>query len=234
MKYRKLILQLFAFTLIFCVGISSCTHEPIIEAPNGGQQINSSNCDPDTVYFQNDILPILISSCAYSGCHDAASSKDGVVLDNYSDVFTTGEVKPGDPDDSELYEVIVESNPNKIMPPPPNSPLTADQISLIETWILQGAINNSCSDCDTLSVTYNSHVAQIMNSNCTVCHGDVNPDANLSLTSFSSVQSAVNTRGLFDRISRQAGEIGVMPTGGPMNDCNIATIEIWIREGMPE
>ena len=40
-------------------------------------------CDPDTVYFEMDVLPILLSSCGKSGCHDA-TAQDGVRLDSYA------------------------------------------------------------------------------------------------------------------------------------------------------
>jgi hypothetical protein len=52
-------------------------------------------CDPAVVYFEKDVLPILTSNCAYSGCHNAASAKDGIVLDNYANVIRTGKIKVG-------------------------------------------------------------------------------------------------------------------------------------------
>ena len=41
---------------------------------NGGGGVLNP-CDPSKVYFVNDVLPIFLSSCAYSGCHDAATHK---------------------------------------------------------------------------------------------------------------------------------------------------------------
>ena len=124
---------------------TSCTHEPLNPIgpnPNDTTGNNGRVCDPDTVYFQQDVLPLIVSSCSMSGCHNAASAQDGVVLTDYEKIMQTGDVKAGQPNNSKLYEALVETNPNKIMPPPPAS-LTAAQIQLIKTWIQQGEIGRA-------------------------------------------------------------------------------------------
>ena len=213
--------------------IQSCKHDVIQLPPGGDTPTVSDDCDPDTVYFQNDILPIIVSNCAMSGCHDARSHQDGVVLDNYMNIVTTGEIKPGDPGDSELFEAITETDPEDIMPPPPSSPLSSNEIALIETWILQGALNNQCNECDTTNVSYASHVEAIIGTNCKGCHSGSNPQGGLLLETYDQVKSAVNNKDLVGRINLPAGAVGVMPEAGPMTDCNISTIEIWVNNGMP-
>ncbi len=116
-----------------------CRHKPEDQFTNGNP------CHPDTVYFERDILPVLRSSCAKAGCHDA-TPEDGVILDTYANVMATGDVRPGNPGGSDLYEVLIETRPDKRMPPPPQPPLSADQIEMIRKWILQGAKNLSCDD----------------------------------------------------------------------------------------
>ena len=66
----------------------------------------------DDLCFERDVLPILQGSCAYSGCHDAGSAKDGVVLDSWESIMMGEEdlVTPFDPCESELYEVLVEDD----------------------------------------------------------------------------------------------------------------------------
>lgn len=81
-----------------------------------------------------------------SGCHDAQTRAEGVRLDYYKAVMQTGDVKAGRPEDSEIYEVCLESNAYKRMPPPPRSALTANQREHLRRWILQGARNNDCSN----------------------------------------------------------------------------------------
>lgn len=116
----------------------ACRHEP--------EKIAGNPCHPDTVYFARDILPLLLSSCAKAGCHDAASAADGVILDSYQNVMQTADVKPFDPDKSDLYEVLVETDPDKIMPRPPLPALSNTQIQTVRKWILQGAKNNRCDE----------------------------------------------------------------------------------------
>jgi hypothetical protein len=150
----RLLIQLFIAIFV----LAGCQHEPP-EAPpadpngsgsggsggGGGGGSEPIICDPDTVYFQQAVLPLIVSSCAIPGCHDPGSNEDGVTLNNYQNIFNTADVDPFDLDGSDLYEVITETDPDKLMPPPDQYPsLTADEIAIIRDWILQGVLNNSC------------------------------------------------------------------------------------------
>jgi hypothetical protein len=135
MKAKHLILL---SGLVISILIIQCRHEPETLG------IIGISCDPDTVYFERDLLPLLNSSCAKSGCHDATTASDGVILDSYFNVMATADVKPGNPDDSDLYEVITDDDPDDRMPPPPLPPLSSDQIAMVRKWILQGAQNLIC------------------------------------------------------------------------------------------
>jgi hypothetical protein len=64
-------------------------------------------CDPDTIYFQNTILPLLQSSCGVSGCHDPGTASDGIILTSYDDIINSGVIKLNDPAGSDLYEVLI-------------------------------------------------------------------------------------------------------------------------------
>lgn len=224
----------------------SCKHEPFkyvgppIDNP-GDTTVNPPTgkpCDPDTVYFQNDILPLIVGNCGISGCHDAATAQDGVILDNYANIIQTGDVKPGNPGNSELYENIVETDPDKIMPPPPNSPLTAAEIALIKKWIEQGALNNYCDGgCDTTAVKFSSHVLPIIQQSCKGCHGATPASGALtSLTTHAQIVTGVTSNNLLERIKHIAGfppmPDNPNPTLVKLDDCKIRTIEIWIDLGM--
>src|SRR5688572_5181621 len=121
----------------------SCKHEPIEPAVitedntgsgnggggnggggNGGGGSGNTGipCDPDTAYFQNDILPLFISNCAKSGCHDAATHQEGFVFNSYSGIMGSGEIEAGDPSEGDIMEAITEDDPDKIMPPPSHNP----------------------------------------------------------------------------------------------------------------
>lgn len=120
-----------------------CRHESLAP-PDLSPDYVSSPCTVDSSYFVRDVLPVLQSNCAVTGCHDAATQEDGVRLDHYRAVVETGEVEPGRPENSDLYKVCVETSSYKKMPPPPRS-LTPAQIEHLRRWIAQGARNNNCN-----------------------------------------------------------------------------------------
>ena len=138
MKCPQLLAFLIAATCL--VGPSGCTHSPIVppDPPNptsGDTEEETPPCDPNVIYFEQDVLPLLQSSCAYTGCHDATTAEDGVVLESYDDLMeNSGDdlVVAGQPEHSELYEVLVEEDLDKLMPPPiEGGPLSPEQIQVI-------------------------------------------------------------------------------------------------------
>jgi len=197
--------------------------------PGGG---NDHPCDPDTAYFQNQVLPLLISNCATSGCHDAASHEDGVILVDYTSVMQTTEVKPGDPFDSELYKVLIEDEGDEIMPPAPAS-LTMGQIDLVKEWIQQGALDNSCDDCDTTNVTFSASVWPALETNCMGCHSGATPAGNIPITNFNEVFEIANNGKLLGSIRHNIGFSPMPKNGTKLSDCKIKEIEIWIADGTP-
>src|SRR4051812_23274130 len=76
----------------------------------GPQPVTGQTCSPDTAYFQQQVLPIFISNCSMSGCHDAASAQHGVVLTSYASIMTTGDIEPGNPNHSKVYEKITDND----------------------------------------------------------------------------------------------------------------------------
>jgi hypothetical protein len=84
-------------------------------------------------------------------------------------------------------------------------------------------------------VTYED-VESIFIDNCLRCHS--NPPQNgapMQLTSYNDVMNAVLNRGLIDRISRNDGETGLMPFGGPrLSQQRIDLIVQWNEDGLLE
>ncbi len=234
MKYS---LSIVVLTLAMGVFFTSCKHDPIHVDPNpidstGGGN-SGSNCDPDTVYFQQEVLPLIVSSCAMSGCHDAASAQDGVVLTSYTSIMNTGNVKTGQPNNSELYEVLVENDPDKIMPPPPAS-LTASQIQLIKTWIQQGAKNNSCeSGCDSTAFTFSGTIQPMMQTFCVGCHNATSTPGYVALDQYAGVVAATTNNRLMGAVKHQSGYVAMPPSGSGLTDCQILQLEKWIAAGAP-
>lgn len=192
-------------------------------------------CSQDTVYFENDILPILLTNCAFSGCHNQASAKDGVVLDSYNKIIQTGKVRPGNPGDSDLFEAITETRPDKVMPPPPATRLSPDQISKIEKWIRQGAKNNTCrqSGCDTTNVSYQNVVKPKL-AGCTTCHNASNQSGNVRLDTYAGVKAVALNGKLAGSVSWSPGYVNMPPGGSKLDACSILKIKSWVNAGSPE
>ncbi len=227
----------------------ACEHEPFPAPPPGmvNDTIQDTTnkppdttvvpggkpCDPDTVYFERDILPILSINCAYDGCHSATTASDGVVLDNYQNVISTADVRPGDPGGSDLYEVITETDPSKRMPQPPNKPLSQTQIDLIRKWILQGAQNLSCDDCDTTNISFQAHIKPIFSSCAFNCHSGSTPSGGLLLTNYGNIADAVINGEVIPRINHEPGYPKMPPSGIKLDDCRLTQIDLWVKAGVP-
>lgn len=217
---------------------AGCKHDPLYPAgydPATNPISTGLPCNPDTAYFVNDILPILISNCAMSGCHDAQTKAEGIQLTSYASVMQTGDVKPGNANGSELYEVLIETREDKRMPVPPSPRLDAGKIALVRKWIEQGAQNNSCLDnqgeCDTTNMTYTADIASIISSNCIGCHSGVSPGGGMLLSNYSQVVAQASNGTLQAVVSHSAG-VAAMPPGNRLSDCNISKIKAWANQGL--
>lgn len=237
--------------------LAGCMHEPFITAEDDDfmpiddsttvdtmgsdtMMVDTSGvpCDSTKVYFERQVLPILRSSCAFSGCHDAASAQDGVILDNYEDVIRTGDVRPFDLNGTDLYEVLVDDNEDDRMPPAPRSSLPTNQINLIATWILQGAENLSCDEtnqgCQTNEVSFAAVVKPIIEANCQGCHSGGSPSGGIDLSAYVGIKARADSGQLLGSIDWQAG-FSRMPQGSPkLDQCSIDQIAAWIDAGAPE
>ena len=238
----------FCFLFLF-----SCEHDPVYpidpspgdttENPLDTMVIDTSDgeitgipCSPDSVYFSKDILPLLRSNCAKSGCHDVASHQEDIILDSYTNVMNSDIVKPFNLNGSDLYEVITETDPDKVMPQPPNQKLSSEQIALISKWISQGAKELTCNEnagqCDTTNVTYSGYIAPLLAANCVGCHSGAFPSGSILLNTHASVQTVALNGRLIGAITWANGFVR-MPQGATtkLSDCKINKIKAWINDG---
>lgn len=228
-------------TLALPMALIACKHSlpaqntttPPPGGGGGGTPTPSVTCSPDTVYFQQQVLPVLVSNCTMSGCHDVASHRDGVILTSYSYVMSTAGIRPGNPGSSDLYEAITETDLRKRMPPPPAAPLTDVQKEIIRKWIQQDAKNLSCqSACDTSgAMTYSAKVKPILTAKCTGCHGGGAPQAGIDLSTYTGLKAKVNDGRLWGAINHQPGFSAMPKNGNKLSDCELTTIRKWIAEG---
>lgn len=227
------------FALLTFLTLSCTKYEiPGKQGPEAGADptsvpISVSTCDPDTIYFQNTILPLVVSSCATTGCHDQKSHKDGVILTDYSSIINTGEIKPGDPNDSEFFETLTDDG-DDLMPPPPYNPLNSDQIQMIRQWIVQGAKDNSCFDgCDTTVANFSGQVWPMMQSYCTGCHSAGAAGGGIVIAGYTDMVALAENGSLMGSIRWESG-YAKMPTNQQLTECDITLLQKWIDEGFPE
>lgn len=237
---------------------TSCKHDPIIDVlvdPGdttiinpidtmktdtlnpGDTMVASVPCDTNIVYFEMEVLPILKSNCAFSGCHDAASAQDRVILEDYETVTLTADVEPFDLKRSEIYEVLVESDLDKRMPPAPTAPLTARQINIIAKWILQGAEDLTCdpdfNGCDTTNISFSGFVEPLIQNTCQGCHSGNPPAAGIDLTGYDNIKTVAENGRLYGAIGHLSG-FSPMPKGGNrLDSCIVDQVKSWIDAGMP-
>jgi uncharacterized membrane protein len=243
MKRYIFLFSMVAATVPFQLLTSSCTHEPdteVITNPenpngNGNGGNTSSTCSPDTVYFVQQVLPMLQSSCAMSGCHDAGTHKEGVVLDSYSGIMSTGGIKVSNPTGSKIYRAMSQ-NDEESMPPPPAAAMTNTQLAVISKWIGQGAKNNSCieSGCDTTNVTYSTSIKPMIQNNCQGCHSGAAPGGGIDLSTYAGVKAIADNGKFFGSISFLQGYSSMPKNGSKMTDCQINMVKIWINQGAPQ
>ena len=201
----------------------------------GDTTIMLGPCDPDIVYFDLDILPILKSNCAFSGCHDAASAQDGVILESYETTIQTADVEPFNLDDSEIYEVLVDDEEEERMPPPPTARLSPSQIQLIAKWILQGGENLSCdpdlSLCDTMNVSFAEFVQPTINNHCLGCHSGNVPAGGLDFSTYAGIKDVALNGRLYGAVARLSGFSAMPRNSNPLPQCTVDKIKSWIDQG---
>ena len=214
------------------ISISSCHHNAdlSIAPPRPPAPGPEFKCSHDTIYFRNSVLPVIISGCAKTGCHDESSHKADHILDNYAGIMSL--VTPFDPQGSKLYTVLF-SNSQKRMPP--GTPFVMDQKSIVYWWIAQGAYNNKCDSagCDSTNVTYTSSISPITQAWCVGCHGGSKPANGLSLETYDEVVACANSDRLMGALRHDAG-FYAMPKGGEiLSPCDINLFQKWINIGKP-
>ncbi|HQV76213.1 MAG TPA: cytochrome c [Flavobacteriales bacterium] len=242
MPKRRTTTLLVALCLV--VAFIGCKHEPLF-APvvdgggnggNGGGDDPINPCDPNLVYFEQQVLPILISNCAVPGCHNLPTDDNGGrQITSYSTLMNSDIIDMNDPFGSDFWEDINDSDPDDRMPRPPQNPLTQGQLDLIERWLQQGAQNNSCAEtaCDTLNVTYSGTIAPLVAQRCAGCHGGGTPQGGLNFGSWSVLNSVAADGRLADAIQHVPGAPAMPPTGAMLPDCRIQQFLIWIDSGAP-
>jgi Planctomycete cytochrome C len=212
--------------------IGSCVHEPFpVEGPvangnNGGIE----NCVYQGVCFESSVLPIFISSCAKSGCHDATTHEEGYNLTSYAGIMKKG-ISIGSANDSKLFKVLTASGSDR-MPPSPDPSLTKAQRDSIAKWINQGAkFTTQCNcQCDATQFAYATIIEPLMKTNCVGCHSVASPGGNINLSTYVGVKAIADNGRLVGSVTHATGFVA-MPQGARLSDCQTEQIKQWVAAG---
>lgn len=233
MRILGLILSIFIFVSCLNDKNSPLAYQPIVVDTTtttnpvlpAGPAVTS--CSPDTVYFQQTILPLITSNCAMSGCHDAISHKEGVILTDYAHIRAYSSAT--NPTASSLYRSVV----NGYMPP--KAPWNSTQKATLLKWMQQGAKNNSCIastvNCDTTAVSFSATVFPTLKTYCTGCHSGTTPSAGIDLNSHAAVKVYAANGKLMGSINHTAGYKPMPSSTSKLGSCEISQIKAWISEG---
>ena len=198
--------------------INSCRHDSVI-----------SQLSP--IDFNAQILPIIQSNCAYSGCHDGLGEERRINLTSYDNIMKI--VVPGKPYSSRLYTSLIDVYGN-IMPP--RGPLTEGQRMLIKVWIEQGAKNTIDTSqhivtCDTNNITLANKINTILNDNCLSCHSNANAASlGLGIKLQDSADIATWSPRIIGAIQHKQGFFAMPKEQPQLDSCKIIQIAIWIRK----
>lgn len=230
-------LSLVIIIVSIMVLVTSCKHQiPGMSGQDGPNNPPATgNCAADTVYFQQQILPVFISNCAMSGCHDNAAHQEGLVLTSYFGIMSAG-IRSGNPSESKIYRVITSTRTEDRMPPAPRNPLSSDQISLLNRWISQGAKNNSCvnASCDTANVTYSASIRPVITNKCQGCHSSSSPGGGYDLTTYAGVKARVDDGRLWGAVNYMPGFSAMPKNGIKLSTCELSKLKKWIDAGAPQ
>lgn len=213
--------------------ISNCVHDPLVITPENPGEPPTPGCVTNgLVCFESNVLPIYLSSCAMpdKGCHDIVSQSEGYVLDTYSHIVSRG-IKPGNANDSKLYEVLFAGGEDR-MPPSPYPALTQAQKDSIELWINQGAKNTTDCNCycDVNQFTYAAIIQPLISRNCVGCHKPGNLSGSVDLSTYNAVKVQADNGKLLGTVTHTVG-YSAMPPGSKLSDCEITQITNWIDAG---
>jgi len=253
-RFSRFILVLGSLAALHLLSLNGCVHEPFFPEPldpNPTDTIPTDTtpvdttpvdttpvvCAPDTLYFLQDIFPLMEKHhCA--ACHTPEKNVAGVSFNSYENILNSNVIDLENPEQSRMYESIIEDDPDKVMPPDPYDPMQPYEIDMIRLWIVQGARNNSCDQsiaCDTTDLTYTSRIKPLLEANCTGCHtAGNNPGGGIDLSTYASVAVVARSGQLYGSVARHEG-YEPMPKGlDPLSDCDIYRIKAWVSQDYPE
>lgn len=215
--------------LLFCTGLVACKHD--LPKPAGAATTDTTtHAVSDTgICFERDILPVFITYCTRSGCHDAQTQPDGYNFTSYESIISKG-IVTGNAKASLIYKDIA----NGSMPWYPNPQLSSQQKALIARWINEGAKNgtNCTPVCDS-NTSYTTGIKPLIATYCVGCHNAHTSSGNVALDDYNGVKAVASDGRLVGVTSHAQGYVIMPPTGSGLSDCQLTQIKKWVAAGAP-
>ena len=226
---------IFILTLLLML-MEQCKHEPAetprqnvttIDSTHNNQ--NDTTKKPpagtgDSACFNTQILPLVLSTCALGGCHDAHSASKGYVFTNYAN--------------TKKYAAVINSVTVRATMPRNLPRWTPVQTALFQKWIAEGARDVECSTtiCDTSNVTYTTQIQPIVQNYCLGCHTASTANSTgggIILDNYTALKSNAQTGHLLCAI-QWTGTCYHMPNGSAqLGNCEIRKFVIWTGNNCP-
>ncbi|RYY62440.1 MAG: hypothetical protein EOO05_02795 [Chitinophagaceae bacterium] len=92
---------------------------------------------------------------------------------------------------------------------------------------------NPPSDCDTTDVRYSTSIVRILQANCYLCHRAATNTGGPNLDSYALLAVQAGNGKLLGTVSHASGFLPMPQGGTKLNDCDIATIRVWVEAGFP-
>ena len=225
----KKIERLLFYSLFILLALWSCTKDTI---PIDATPIVVGS-DFTGVCFESEILPIMVSNCGNTTCHNSIDREEGLDYTTFEGIVKS--VNLSKPTESELIEYLRAEEADEIMPPAPQNPLKQAQINLLIQWIEEGAQNTVvCSklSCENISeVSFSKDVLPILENNCQGCHSTNAASANYAYDTYDQVLKSVNDGSLAGTIQHLPNWDAMPRNRDKMSACEIDHVLIWIGEG---
>ncbi len=225
--------------LVLCAvaALTACKHEPVVspgetitdDGGGGPEPEPLDTCDPNTAYFEQEVLPIFVQYCTMSGCHNTPTDdNDQIVLTDYANI------RYGDHFD-DIWEALNENiNAEDHMPPSDMNQLSDEQLQTIQAWLAQGAQDNSCEGgCSMSSITFAGTIRPIIEDRCQGCHSGANPQGDLDFSTWNDLNAVAADGRLALAIQHQTGAEPMPPSGPSLSQCRIDQILTWVQDGAP-
>lgn len=234
---RRILFCLLFNCLIFLLTRASDVYS--VETP-------SKSAQPSSILYEIDIQPIFQTHCVK--CHNTKSRKAEFDLTSPASLLKGGESGPGlvkgKPEESLFFEYLHEGQ----MPPEGSKPLSKQELAKIRQWILSGLKFQKSPEAHSPAPLTQHDVLPILYRRCVMCHGPEYQEGGLDVRTKTKMlaggkagpaviagkpDESLLVKYVVEKTCPPKEEISRAGIE-PMTVEELATINKWILQGLPE